>query len=378
AYTDGVLALGLNPQGSMGFSNSVIFKLKTGPAPGSVVFPTLSTLSPALLNFKDVHYYNPNLPIQYSQEIYLDVQREMPGGLLLDAAYVHTKGTHLNFSRDLNQVPENLLGTGARPFVQFATIKNHAFDGYSNYNALQLRAVKRLTHGLSFQVNYAWSKLLDTGTGSGHSDSVDIWQNAYNIRANYGPSTLDATHNFTGFVSYELPVGEGRMFPVHGLLNGVIGGWRISSIFTARSGIPFTPTVGTDASGALSGSCFCGFSLFPNRVGSGKLANPTINQWFDPTAFTVPAPNTFGDSGRNILRGPHYVDFDMSLGKGFRIREGMGLEIRADAFNALNHPNFNLPDSNVVAGSTSIGKITSTTTNGGPDRIIQLGARFWF
>jgi hypothetical protein len=378
AYTDGVLALGLNPQGGMGFANNIVFQLKTGPPPGSVVFPTLATLSPALLNFKDVHYYNPDLPVQYAQEIYLDVQREMPGGLLLDAGYVFTKGTHLNFSRDINQVPQGLLGTGKRRFPQYATIKDHSFDGYSNYNALQLRAVKRLSHGLSFQVNYSWSKLLDTGTGSGHSDNVDLWQNAYNVRANYGLSTLDATHNFTGFVSYELPVGEGRMFPVHGILNQVAGGWRLSSIFSARSGVPFTPTAGNDTSGALSGSCFCGFALFPNRIGSGNLSSPTINQWFDPTAFVRPAANTFGNSGRNILRGPHYVDVDMSMGKAFRVREGMSLEIRADAFDAFNHPNFSLPDRNVVAGSTTIGKITSTTTFGAADRVIQLGARFSF
>src|SRR5262249_40124076 len=154
--------------------------------------------------------------------------------------------------------------------------------------------------------------------------------------------------------------------------------WRLSSIFSARSGVPFTPTVGRDTSGALSGSCFCSFALFPNRIGSGRLANPTIDRWFDPTAFVPPAANSFGGSGRNILRGPRYVDVDISLGKAFRIREGMNLEIRADAFDAFNHPNFSLPDRNVVAGSTTIGKITSTTTFGAADRVIQLGARFSF
>jgi outer membrane receptor protein involved in Fe transport len=377
-YTDGVLALGLNPQGSMGFANTVIFPLKSGPPAGSVVFPTLSTLSPALLNFKAVDYYNPSLPIQYAQEIMLDVQRQFKAGFLLEASYVFTKGSNLSFSRDMDQVPQNSLGTGQQPFPQYTSIDGHQFDGYSNYNALQLRAVKRYSHGLSFQVNYSFSKLLDTGTGSGHSDAVDVWQNAYNVSANYGLSTLDATHNFNGFVSYELPIGEGRMVPLHGVLNEAIGGWRISTVFQARSGIPFTPTVGTDTSGSLAGSCFCSFALFPNRIGSGQLANPTVNEWFNPAAFTVPAPNTFGDSGRNILRGPNYVDFDVSLGKGFRIREGMRLEVRADAFDALNHPNFNLPNSSIVPGSTTVGQITSTTTNGGPDRIIQLGARFTF
>ncbi|HEY6330948.1 MAG TPA: TonB-dependent receptor [Blastocatellia bacterium] len=377
-YTDGTLALGLNPQGSLGFSNTVVFKLKNGPPANSVVVPTLATLSPALLNFKAVDYYNPNLPIQYAQEIFLDVQRQMPAGVLLDVGYVFTKGTHLSFSRDIDQVPENLLGTGQEPYPQYSSIDGHLFDGYSNYNALQVRVVKRFARGLSFQVNYSFSKLLDTGTGSGHSDAVDVWQNAYNVAANYGLSTLDATNNLNGFVSYELPIGEGRMVPVHGILDEVVGGWRISTVFQARSGIPFTPTVATDTSGSEAGSCFCSFALFPNRIGSGQLANPTVNEWFNPAAFVVPPANTFGDSGRNILRGPNYVDFDMSLGKGFRIREGMRLEIRADAFDVFNHPNFNLPNAVISPGSTTVGQITSTTTNGGPDRIIQMGARFTF
>jgi hypothetical protein len=360
----------------MGFSNSIVFQLKDGPPPNSVTFPTLATLSPALLNFKDVHTYNPHLPIQHSQEIYLNVQRELGRNFLLDAAYVNTRGRNLSFSRDINQVPENLLGTGQRPFVQYATIKDHRFDGYSNYNALQLRAVKRFSQGLSFQVNYAWSRFLDTGTGSGHSDNVDIWQRANDVRANYGLSTLDATHNFTGFVSYEIPVGRGRMYPVHGLLDQVIGGWRLSSIFSARSGVPFTPTTGNDNSGALSGSCFCGFTRLPNRVGDGQLSNPTIDRWFDPTAFSLPPANTFGNTGRNILRGPHYVDVDLSLGKSFHIWESVKLEIRADAFNALNHPNFILPDSNI--SSPTVGKITSTTSFGAADRVIQLGGRLTF
>jgi hypothetical protein len=376
AYTDGVLALGLNPQGSMGFSNTVVFQLQNGPPPNSVVFPTLETLSPALLNFKDVHYYNPELPIQYSQEIYLDVQRELPGNFLLDAAFVNTRGRNLSFSRDLNQVPEGRLGTGQRPFVQYATIKDHSFDGFSNYNALQLRAVKRFSKGISLQANYAWSKFMDTGTGSGHSDNIDIWQRANDVSANYGLSTLDATHNLTGFVTYELPVGEGRMYPVHGVLNQVIGGWRLSTIFSARSGVPFTPTAGGDNSGALSGSCFCGFTQFPNRVGDGNLSNPTIERWFDASAFAVPAANRFGTSGRNILRGPHYVDVDLSLGKTFRVWERVALEIRADAFNAFNHPNFVLPNANIQ--SPDVGRITSTTSFGAADRVIQLGARISF
>jgi hypothetical protein len=338
-----------------------------------------------------VSSYAPKLPLQYVQQIYFSVQREMPVNHLLEVAYVHTKGTHLNFATDMNQVPEADLAnpfntgdfSGFRPYKQFRSILAHDFTGWSDYNALQLRLVKRLSHGVSYQFNYAWSKLLDTGSGSGHSGGVDLWQRANNPAANYGLSTYDATHNFTGSVSYDLPFGAGRMFPVHGVLNQIVGGWRISSIIQAHSGVPFTPIVASGSTDlALAGSlnCFCGYTLFPNRTGSGKLSNPTVNKWFDPTAFTDPTAGgstpAFGDSGRNILRGPRFVNVDLSLGKEFRILEGMSLEIRADAYDAFNHPQFNLPDNNIL--SSTAGKITNTTNFGGPGRTIQMGGRFRF
>jgi hypothetical protein len=104
----------------MGFANNIIFQLKSGPPAGSVVFPTLATLSPALLNFKDVHYYNPNLPVQYAQELYLDVQREMPGGLLLDAGYVFTKGIQRNAIARGQETEPRLVLSGQLLLVQAA------------------------------------------------------------------------------------------------------------------------------------------------------------------------------------------------------------------------------------------------------------------
>ena len=392
------LGLGFTPHGSI-FPNSSTdsdaFQLQTGPPPNSVTFPTVSSLTPNQFNFSQVAYYPPQLPLEYSQQYLLSVQRELPVGQLLDVSYVHTKGTHLNFATDTNQVPQadlaNPSNTGNfspfRPYKQFTSILAHFFDGWSNYDALQVRLIKRFSHGLNYQFNYAWSKLMDTGTGSGHSGGVDIWQIANDPRANYGLSSYDATHNFNGSASYDLPFGQGRVYPVHGVLNQIVGGWRITGIVQARSGIPFTPVVSENANGgdpALSGSpnCFCGYALFPNRAGSGKISNPTINQWFDVSAFADPTNGgknpAFGDSGRDILRGPRFVNFDLSLGKSFRIREGMNLEFRADSYNAFNHPQFNNPDNNIL--SPTAGKITSGqgANNFGPGRIIQLGGRFTF
>lgn len=394
------LGLGFTPHGFIGDGTNVAFPLQTGPPPGSLVIPTLATLTPDQFNFQTVAYYPSKIPLTYFQEFLLSVQRELPMGHLLDVSYVHTKGTHLNFATDVNQVPESQLanpdntGNGSyntpnflRPFPQFTSILGHDFSGYSNYNALQVRLVRRLTHGLTYQFNYAWSKLLDTGTSSGHDQNLDYWQIAGDPRANYGPSQIDAPQNFTGSITYELPFGDGRMFPVHGVLNQIVGGWRVSSIIQAHSGAPFTPVVSGNANGgdpAKSGSpnCFCGYSLFPNRVGSGKESNPTLAQWFDVSAFTDPTNGgttpAFGDSGRNILRGQKFVNFDLSMGKNFRIRESIGLEVRADSYNIFNHPQFNNPDNNIL--SSTAGQITSAqgANNFGPGRIFQLGGRITF
>jgi hypothetical protein len=393
------LGLGLTPHGFIGDGTNVAFQLQTGPPPGSVTFPTPATLSPAQFNFDRVAYYAPQLPLQYVQQFLLSIQRELPLSHLLDVSYVHTKGTHLNFATDMNQVPEadlaNQFNTGDfspfRSFKQFRSILSHDFDGWSNYDALQLRLIKRLTHGVSYQFNYAWSKTMDTGTSSGHDQGLDGWQRAKDPRANYALSQLDGTNNFNGSISYDLPFGEGRTYPVHGVLNQVVGGWRITSVVQARSGVPFTPVVGGNANGgdpALSGSpnCFCSYWLLPNRTGSGKVSNPTIDHWADVTAFADPTNSgttpAFGNSGRNILRGPGFVNFDLSLGKSFHIREGMNLEFRADSYNAFNTPHFGTPDNNILATYVKNGVtlphfgVISSVVGGG--RIFQMGGRFTF
>ena len=396
----GTLGFGFNPHGSIFPSDNFTpaFSLQTGPPPGSVIFPTAANLTPDQFNYQQVASYAPYVPLQYFQQFLFSVQREMPWHHVLDVSYVHTKGTHLNFATDVNQVPAADLTNGgdyssSRPFPYFRSILGHDFTGWSNYNALQVRIVKQMTHGVSYQFNYAWSKLMDTGTSSGHDQGLDTWQVAANPALNYGISQLDATQNLNGSVTYELPFGNGRMIPLHGIVNQIAGGWRLSGIVQAHSGAPFTPVVSdgsvSDGDAAFSGSanCFCGYALRPNRNGTGKLSNPTLGQWFDVSAFSNPNSSAggdqasgaaFGDSGRNILRGPRFVNFDLSLAKSFRIREGMNVEIRADSYNFFNHPQFNNPDTNIL--SSTAGQITSAqgANNFGPGRIIQMGGRFTF
>jgi hypothetical protein len=387
--------IGLNPHGSEGYGNSPAFLLKNGPGPGAVAYPTLANLSNSQYNYDDVSYFPAKRPVTYYQEFLLSIQHEFPFQTLVDTSYVHTKGTHLGFGRDINQVPEADLSSSSTcynsptAFPLFCSISAALYDGYSNYNALQFRLTKRASHGLYYTFNYAWSKTMDSGTGSGNNTGVDVWQNAFDVRGNYGLSTLDVRNSITGNVGYELPFGAGKMVALHGVTDELLGGWRLNGIFQIHSGIPFTVDTsnnGADDSGSAANQCGCGFSWLPNEVASPHVSNPGINGWWNPLAFTTPATGTFGNERRNTLIGPNWRDLDLSFGKGFKLFEGWRLEIRADSFNAFNHPNFDNPSNasgqgvsyNVVNGQNVPIPGAAAITGANGARSIQLGGRLTF
>jgi hypothetical protein len=384
-YTNSIVGVASNTTGSLTSSDNVSPVFTLGPnesynqgyvqGPPLPVVPNLSNRPANLLNGQNVTYEATSIPTQYVQEVYLNVQHEIPAGILLSAGYVLTKGEHLQFERDINQVPQSLLGPGntqnLRPYPQFLNITGVLWDGISNYNALQLRAEKRTSRGLLFIANYAYSKTMDTGTGGGNTTSIDTYQNAHNIKSNYGLSELDTPNMINGVMTYDLPFGVGRQYVnTHGFLEHLVGGWRVGAYFQLHGGLPFTPVIGTsNNSSAISGT------WFPNRVGNGALASPTIHEWFNTSAFQTPASYTFGNSGRDILRGPDWRSLDANLGKVFPIRklgEAGGLELRVDAFDLPNNPNFGQPNAKI--GTSGAGIISSANTS----RNIQLTGRIRF
>lgn len=374
------LGIGLNPHGSQGYGSSPAFLLQNGPGPNAVAYPSLSSLTNYQYNYDDVSYYPVHRPITYYQETLLSIQHQLPFQTLLDASYVHTKGEHLGFTRDIDQNPESQMTgstscySGISEYPLFCSIAAVYFDGYSNYNALQLRAEKRTSYGLYGLFNYSWSKELDTGTGSGNNATADVWQDAFNIRNNYGLSKLDMANSISGSVSYELPFGAGKRFKLHGAADQALGGWRATSIFQLHSGIPYTVTAsanGQDLSGSGANQCGCGYSWLPNVVASPSVSNPGVNGWFNTAAFETPNPGTFGNEHRNSLIGPNWRDLDLSLGKTFLLTERIRFEMRADMYDAFNHPNFSQPNASQGAGEAQI-----TSTNG--ERNIQLGGRLTF
>ncbi|MGD0226040.1 MAG: TonB-dependent receptor [Terriglobia bacterium] len=367
--------------GTAGYESSTdlltpIFSLAQG-LPSAQVYPLPGGLTPDSLNGQPVSYVPYNTPMSYVEEVHFDVQRHIPGDIVLDAGYVFTRAVHLGFGRDIDQVPENLLGPGNaqlnRPYPQYQGISAQLMDGYSSYHAFQLSVRKQFSRGLTFLLNYTASKDMDTGMGSawGGTENIDAWQNAYAPRANYGLSTIDLPQTLNGDFIYRLPFGkERRLMNRGGVLDAVVGGWQVSSLWQVHSGSPFTPLVGTaNLSGSLAGN------WYPNRIANGSLGNPTLNDWFNTSAFVIPAPYTFGNSGRGVLRGPGYKDLDFALAKDFRLSklgEGAKFQIRADAFDVFNLSNFGQP--NNAIGTSGAGVISTSATN----RNIQLGARITF
>ena len=193
-----------------------------------------------------------------------------------------------------------------------------------------------------------------------------------------GPAAFSVQHQFNGNFSYELPFGRGKHWggAASGPVDKLMGGWQWNGIVTAQTGLPFTPTVGS------------------NRSGNGDIANPDVpnlnpafsgpvilgtpNRWFDPNAFLLPTAGTFGNAGRNQFLGPNLISLDMSMFKKISINERWNLQFRAEAFNLLNRANFGQPTIGVFAGtsvSPSAGVITSTATT---SRQLQFALKLLF
>ena len=352
-----------------------VFTLSNGPPPGSIVYPSAAERTPGSLNGQGVTYLPYDTPAAYVQQWHFSIQHEIFGRVGLDAAYVGSRGVHLLFPRDINQVPEALLGPNDspqfRPYPQYpGGIGANLYDGISNYHSFQFTARTVISHGLSFRFNYTFSKALDETSTTGWCCASDTYQNSYNPRANYGLTAFDLPQLLNGSLVYELPFGSGKsLLNQGGLLDKVVSGWQLSSVFQVHSGIPFTPVVSNNLTFSYAGT------EYPNRLGKGTLPNPSINDWFDLSAFAVPPPYTFGDSGRHILRGPKWRNLNIALAKNFKITklgEGGQLQMRVDAYDIFNHPNFGMPDPTIDT-STS-GQITTANTS----RNLQLGAKLSF
>jgi Carboxypeptidase regulatory-like domain len=309
-------------------------------------------------------------PTPNMQQWNLTVERQINASLLARVSYVGSKGTHLPIALNPNvATPGPGTVASRQPYPTFGTIQGWEPIGPSSYNGLQLSAEKRLQGGLSFLAAYTFSKSLDEGAGGNSStgESRLNVQNPNDLAANYGLSNFNIKNRFTLSGIYQLPVGRGRKYLANSsrLIDGVAGGWQVTSILTLQSGAPLTVDMATTTSNT-------GTLQRPNQVCNGNLpaSQQTIKQFYNTSCFVAPPLYTFGDTGRNVIIGPGYEDWDVGVMKEFHPIERFALQFRAESFNALNHPNFSLPNGSI--GSSSAGTITSTV---GSQREFQLALR---
>jgi hypothetical protein len=344
----------------------------------SSTVPCLSTSTgiPAVFSSNNlptaVYQPTPNLTPNVSQYNFT-VERQIIKSMVARAAYVGAKGDHLNINLDENvAVPGAGAVPARRPYPGFGQVSSWEPRGPSDYNALQLSLEKRMSYGLSFLGAYTWGKSLDEGAGGNSSTGesrINI-QNPQNLRADYGLSNFDIRQRFTLSTIYQLPFGHGRQFMSNAnrVVDGIAGGWQISSILTLQGGMPFSISMATATDNT-------GTFQRPNRVCDGNLPSgqQSIKEWYNLACFVAPPIYTFGNTGRNVLIGPALETWDLGTDKDFRITERVGLQFRAEFFNALNHPNFGLP--NASSGSTAAGTITTVITNA---RQVQFALRLHF
>ena len=299
----------------------------------------------------------------------LTLERQFGKDWLFRAAYVGNKGTHLIYGdfmipRNVNPaiyIPgQSTFGNiqERRIYKDFGRIDQDESTHNSNYNALQFTVERRFAHGLSVLSNYTWSKgLNDFG-----------WTNPFDRRVDHGLSDDDIAHYFKFSGIWELPNAKVAGIPHH-----ILNGWELTSNVNWRGGFPFSVFSGIDNS--FSGgrnrtrADFLGGNA---QLGSGRPHGELIEEFFDTSKFVLNAFGTFGNSGKNILRGPRFFNTDLGLLRTMKVTEHTSIQFRAEFFNIFNNVNFGAPNSRVSAGS--FGRITSAF---GP-RILQFALKLKF
>jgi hypothetical protein len=335
-------------------------RLSAGLPPPPPVDPTLrpggTTRSVFDINYRD----------QYALNWNLNFQKQLGRDYMVELAYVGSRGRQLTLKTDQNQARPTVGVTDQnvnRPFARISpalrTVGTAESSGTLDYHALLFKGVKRFSNGFSTLVSYTYGKAIDlVSDNDGTVSLTNIFDRSYDR----GPSNYDVTHTQVTSLIYELPFARTHK----------LGGWQVNAISFFRTGIPVTITqTGTIAS--------TGTGNRPNRVGQGYHADKTIDHWFDPNAFVRPADTTgtYGDSGRNILRGPGIFNVDASLIKNTRIGR-FDTELRVEAFNVFNHPQFGQPNGQL--GNANFGVITTSAnpscgTCGTSERQIQLAMK---
>ncbi len=344
----------------------------------------------------------------YVQQWNFNLQRTLPGNVVVEASYAGSKGTRLWQNLQFDQLPDRYLalanelirrvpnpffgiipatqalgtptiayGQLLRPYPHFNGVTTTgSTSGSSIYHSFQMRVEKRLSRGLSALLAYTNGKLIDDGAPGrlASHGSVPNFQNHNNRKLERAVSSQEVSQRLSIAYTYQLPFGPGRgPLPVAGrIVRVLVAGWQINGIHTFQTGSPLALTTSANNTSSFGGGSR------PNSSGkSAKLSGPVserLNRYLDTSAFSLPAPYTFGNVSRTLpdVRSPGNMNFDFSLLKNVQPREWLRLQLRAEAFNAFNRANFGPPGLSV--GARDFGVINSSAEA----RILQLGLKFIF
>jgi outer membrane receptor protein involved in Fe transport len=315
----------------------------------------------------------PNFTSGYIQQWNFTVQREVWKQIVITAAYLGSKGTHLLLLEEANPgvyIP-GASTTGninsRRINTDYQTITEDLSAGPSNYNAFQINWNRRLTKGFTLLGSYVYAKSLDIASNDGNSGLGNQARDPNDFNLDYGPSDFDVKNRFVTSFLYQIPGATSG----NGFVKALTGGWQLDGIVTLQSGLPLSVLAGVDRS--LVGVAEDHANVNgPVAVYNGNSRKSKIAKYFNTSAFSLPALGTFGTSGRNTIYGPGIENFDGGLFKNIPIHEDKRLELRWEVFNVLNHTNLLNPNNSF--SSSTFGRITSSSSS----RVMQIAAKLVF
>ena len=372
--------------------------------------PLSSLYASAAASGISLYGVNPNYKNAYIESFNLNLQQALPWGLVAQLYYDGSVGRHLEVESNINQVTGATSATQVHPFTALAAaspirpggaiasnIGYRTSNSFSNYNAMWAVLGKNMSNGLEFNTNFEWTKSLDLNS-LGSQGGLTL-PDSTNPQENFGLSDFDVRLHFAGTAIYNLPF--------HG--NRLVSGFQLSSIFQYQTGNPVNITAGSSSFNGVTGlprptqigrvvrsmrqlPGVANITLFQSAgLGYGGTICDVTNvtstcaleiQGTQTSATATTAPTVYtglGSMQRNAFTGPGYADLDMSGEKDTKLREGLTFNLRVDAFDVLNHPNFGQPSGNVQ--SATFGQITGTRfaiSDGGSSRQMQISGKFVF
>lgn len=398
--------------------NSTPANSLSNPFPSGILQPVGNSLGALTDIGSSFTFLDQNSSSGIVHQFSADVQRELPGQVVLEIGYFGSRSSKLQVaptgtsSLYINQVPTNYLSMGSAlaasvpnpfyghggagvignptvaeaqllmPFPEYGAITESTNSGSAQYDSMVIKAQKRFSAGLTFLATFTWSRTEDNEYGAGGGNAFNTFsnstppsepQNAYNLGAEWGLAAQDTPLRFTGTWSYDLPFGNGKRFlGGNHVLSYFVGGWQTNATIIYQTGFPLfiyqqnlNSVIGTGEQRPNA------TGVSPAEPGS---VEQRINQYINPAAFSLAPAYTFGNLSRSInYLGPGMKNWDASVFKTVTIKERYSFQFRCEALNLFNSPLFANPDTQF--GTANFGKLTYQANF---PRQLQLGLRFFF